>query len=54
MTAMQRRNPFLKSQSGYLSTHPPTLDRILKAQEAAAQFRGAGEGRTGRNKQDEP
>jgi Zn-dependent protease with chaperone function len=41
MTAMRRRDPFMRKESGYLSTHPPTLDRILKAQEAAERFQRA-------------
>ena len=38
MTAMQKADPHIRHESGYLSTHPPTLDRILSAQKAAERF----------------
>ena len=43
MTAMQKADPHIRHEVGYLSTHPPTVDRILSAQQAAVKFqRGQG------------
>ena len=41
MTAMQRAYPGIRHESGYLSTHPPTMERILNAQAAAERFERA-------------
>jgi Zn-dependent protease with chaperone function len=38
MTAMQKADPHIRHESGYLSTHPPTLDRIINAQKAAESY----------------
>jgi Zn-dependent protease with chaperone function len=38
MQAMQKADPHIRHESGYLSTHPPTVDRIVKAREAAERF----------------
>jgi len=43
MQAMQKADPHIRHESGYLSTHPPTVDRIVKAREAAERF-GLGQG----------
>jgi Zn-dependent protease with chaperone function len=43
MTAMQRTYPDIRHESGYLSTHPPTMERILNAQAAAERFRSRGD-----------
>jgi len=40
MMQMQRADPHFRHETGYLSTHPQTLDRIMSAQAAAAKFRG--------------
>ena len=38
MQAMQKADPHIRHEVGYLSTHPPTMDRITKAREAAEGF----------------
>jgi len=38
MQAMQKADPHIRHEVGYLSTHPPTMDRIVKAREAAEGF----------------
>jgi Zn-dependent protease with chaperone function len=38
MQAMQKADPHIRHEVGYLSTHPPTVDRIVKAREAAETF----------------
>ncbi len=46
MQAMQKADPHIRHESGYLSTHPPTVDRIVKAREAAESFeRKLGDGK---------
>jgi Zn-dependent protease with chaperone function len=41
MNAMQSAYPrFSRQESGYLSTHPPTVERIMKAREAAERSKG--------------
>lgn len=40
MQAMQKADPHFRHESGYLSTHPATVDRIVKAREAALKFQG--------------
>ena len=38
MRTMQRADPQIRHEAGYLSTHPPTVDRSVKAREAAERF----------------
>ena len=42
MQAMQKADPHIRHESGYLSTHPPTVDRIVKAREASERFEREG------------
>ena len=38
MEAMQKADPHIRHETGYLSTHPLTVDRIMSARVAAARF----------------
>ena len=41
MQTMQKADPHIRHEVGYLSTHPPTMDRIVKARKAAERFRSS-------------
>jgi len=38
MEAMQKADPHIRHESGYLSTHPLSMDRIMSARKAAERF----------------
>ncbi len=39
LEAMQKADPHIRHETGYLSTHPLSIDRIISARKAAAAFR---------------